>query len=771
MQEELPKDFLVSMARKYGLTKLEEDAFVETFHSGRKDPVIIKILGLTLSAYRSRMGNVYTKFSFRDGGRGKRSRLHYFLCEEYQKANPNRSSNLGNVDIDGLVDELNDRLKDKIQNECGSMRVLAMTRPLELSNIFTEVNILEQVSRNQRLRVSDLLSAFQSGNDDLNQLGLGRHTVEKVSGLDYIQQEDKLLLLGRPGAGKTTFLKHIATQCNARKLFPNHLPIFIVLKHFAEADSQPSLLEYIIQEHAPWRINDYEIEGLLQERRLLLLLDGLDEVKVEDMHRVNQHIQSFTENFHGNRFLLTCRIAAQEYVFEQFTEVEIADFNEEQIEAFSRNWFAYKETPEKADSFLEKLQQNSRIQELATNPLLLTLLCLVFEVEADFPASRAELYSEGIYTLLRRWDASRNIERGQIYQELSVDRKIGLLSHIALKAFERSEIFFKKQTLATYIAEYIVHIPGRLRRKLLPYEMEAQAERVLRSIEAQHGLLVERAHGIYSFSHLSFQEYFAARAISYERNLEKIQLVFEQVKNKQWNEVFLLAVSMSPNADDLIVFMKQKIDIMLKDQSRLIDFFGWLKRKAFSSNAKMPQYFIRAFYFMYSISQEEVVSSVNSTPIHPEMDLDRALVSVINTSNKLLQMPTSTPEYAELCHKIELDLQATNRMVQQSSLSSNSFRENWSQIVNALPHLVQSRMFGENTEHLEDLRNWTKQLRNCVVTNRDIGHEWNFNSIQLNMLKEYYNASKLLMDCLSGDCYVSRTLQKQVRETLFVVAE
>ena len=57
------------------------------------------------------------------------------------------------------------------------------------------------------------------------------------------------------------------------------------------------------------------------------------------------------------------------------------------------------------------------IQELATNPLLLTLLCLMFEESADFPSNRSELYKEGLNVLLRKWDAKRSIEREQSLQE------------------------------------------------------------------------------------------------------------------------------------------------------------------------------------------------------------------------------------------------------------------------------------------------------------------------------------------------------------------
>jgi hypothetical protein len=780
MQDELPIDFLVAIARKYGLTKLEETAFVETFCDTKTDQVIIKILGLTLAAYRARMGNVYVKFSFRDGGRGKKERLRYFLKEQYEKENPHRLTQVGYINIDALVDELNERLQEKIQNECGSMRVLAMTQPLELSNIFTEVNILEQIPRHQRLRIDDLLTAFESGNGSFSRFDLSRRTIEKVSGIDYVQKIDKLLLWGKPGAGKTTFLKHLATQCSARKIFPNYLPIFIVLKNFAETRGHPSLLEYIIQEHDAWGVKDYEIDGLLRERRILLLLDGLDEVKIEDTHRINREIQSFTDSFHGNRFLLTCRIAAQEYIFDKFTEVEIADFNQEQVNAFSRNWFTHKEVPDKANQFLERLQQSPRIQELATNPLLLTLLCIVFETEADFPASRAELYEEGIFTLLRRWDASRNIERSQIYQELSVARKVGMLSHIALKAFERSEIFFKKQTLSTYIADYIVNLPETRKRKLMPYELERQGELVLKSIEAQHGLLVERAYDIYSFSHLSFQEYFAAKAISSEYDFGRLQLVFEQVKNKQWHEVFLLAVSMSARADGLITVMKEKTDGIPLTQLSLIKFLRWVTQKAQQVKAQqvkaqrvkanLSDYFVRAFYYMYSFSKDEIISPLNSKPMHhPEMEMDRVLIGSSNTLKRALKPSLTDFERLERLHQIKLDLQRIEPIVGSTAYDDpTAFQPQWVALMRDLNLLIE---LPASDGWMDALNQWVTQFRHWIIAYRNIGYEWNFNAVELEMLQEYYNANKLLMDCLQNDCYVSRQVQNKIKKTLFTLPE
>jgi predicted NACHT family NTPase len=78
------------------------------------------------------------------------------------------------------------------------------------------------------------------------------------------------------------------------------------------------------------------------------LLDGLDEVQETDHDRILQEIKDFTGQYRDCQFVMTCRIAAREYTFQHFTEVEVADFDEEQIAEFATKWFTAKQDPEKA---------------------------------------------------------------------------------------------------------------------------------------------------------------------------------------------------------------------------------------------------------------------------------------------------------------------------------------------------------------------------------------------------------------------------------------
>lgn len=378
-----------------------------------------------------------------------------------KSANEPETNQDSSINIDALVQDVRETIKPLIQERCGTMRVLDMTQPIGLNDIYTNVNILEKITGKRRLGIDEFLQQCKS--EDFDRFGLGKITEKRVPGIEAVKKYPKLMILGKPGAGKTTFLRYLAIQCIGGDFQAERVPIFVTLKDFAEAANKPSLLNFIIQfvgqaSRLSLEIDDISrrqdacatnIEKLLTQGRMLILLDGLDEVREEDNTRVLKEIRDFSDRFRENHFVITCRIAAKEYTFDKFTEVEIADFDNKQIANFANNWF--KEKAVKPEDFIKRLEDNKRIQQLAASPLLLTLLCLAFEESGDFPANRSELYKEGLDALLKKWDAKRGIQREQLYKKLSVQRKEDLLSKIALTTFERSDYFFKQKVAEQYI--------------------------------------------------------------------------------------------------------------------------------------------------------------------------------------------------------------------------------------------------------------------------------------------------------------------------------
>lgn len=663
-------------------------------------------------------------------------------------------------DVESLVKELRQNGRANIQQKCGIMRVLDMSQPIGLNDIYTNVNILEKISGRRRLEVADLLKVYPLKFD---RPGLGRIFEQRVPGLEAVNQHSKLMVLGKPGSGKTTFLKYIAIRCSLGEFQIGKIPIFITLKNFAEAEYKPTLLHYISEQLATCGTTDTVAKQLLHQGRALILLDGLDEVMEADVDRVLQEFRSFSANFHANHFVITCRIAAREYTFEQFTEVEIADFDEEQINTFATKWFGTKD-PVKGKNFIKKLQQNIPLRELATNPLLLILLCLVFEESADFPGYRAGLYKEGIDTLLRKWDNKRNIEREQVYKNLFIQHKEDLLSQIAWITFERGDYFFKQQEIEQHISDYLRNLPGvDTNTKSLQLDSEA----VLKSIEAQHGLLIERARRIYSFSHLTFQEYFTAKQIvtnSTPQALEtSLKHLVSHVTEKRWYEVFLLTTSILPKADYLLHLMKQQIDNLIVQDKYLQNFLTWLNQKSRDVTTPYKAGAVRAFYFDLSLGLDIKLNPTLSLALKAEpalslalkadLELDLALDFALGltraldcTLTRILNCTLDRALSLSLSRDLQLSLQYLKAQLPDPDKGEQSFKKWW-------------QAKGEA---------WVEELRTVQIKYRNINHNWQFIDQQRQALQQYHDANKLLLDCLHSACYVTQAVRQEIEETLLL---
>ena len=263
--------------------------------------------------------------------------------------------------------------------------------------------------------------------------------VEKgKDGLEVAQTHRKLFVLGRPGSGKTTFLKYLTLQSVQDPM--TQIPIFISLRELSE--SNQSILDFTIQHFALFSFSDaaFFTKSVLESGKAIFLFDGLDEVSENKSLRYSiiTQLRNFVNAYNACQYVITCRTAASEYIFQNFTDVEMADFTSEQIHSFVVKWFSNEAISYKFFSEFDTFE-NRRLHDLARNPLLLTLLCLCFEDNRTFPLHRTDIYKDAISVLLKKWDNSREIKRESDYKKLSLNRKKQLFSNIARETFEQNK--------------------------------------------------------------------------------------------------------------------------------------------------------------------------------------------------------------------------------------------------------------------------------------------------------------------------------------------
>lgn len=784
-----PKDFLKQLEQYDELSQREEQVFLGIFACGKTRTEVTEALHISESNLSTCLSGIYKKFCISGRGPVKESRLREYLNQRYTgwKSPVDLIAEQTEKTIDILVQEIREQTKPLIKERCGTMRVLDMEQPIELNGekgIYTQVNILDKISDRRRLTISELLQT--SDLEEFDRFGLNTASEERVPGIEAVERYSKLMVLGKPGAGKTTFLKYLAMQCIEGNFLESYLPVFITLKDFAEAEGKPDLLTYICQitnlETGTSLQNDVvPVKKIIQQGRALILLDGLDEVREKDTKRVLRQIHDFSNRFYSNQFVITCRIAAKEYTFERFTEVEVADFDKKQISIFAQNWFRAKNDLVKAQRFIDKLEENEPIFELATNPLLLTLLCLVFGESFDFPANRSELYKEGLDVLLKKWDAKRNIQRDVVYKNLSLRRKEDLLSRIALKTFANKDYFFKRNVIEGYIADFIYNLPDA---RTKPEELEFDSEAVLKSIQSQHGLLIERAKGIYSFSHLTFQEYFTAREIVEKQNNSSLHNLIENITDKRWREVFLLTVGMLGNADELFMLMKRKIDEWMAEDETLQKFLIAINQKSLSMKTSCKSSTIRIFYLYYlfdrhlAISLAKAFEKSNITSLLYEHDLCSSVVNILDcaleriyTFERILNNRKIYNIDIDLILKVNFDIIIDFYLEIDKTLNID-FNEEQKQIIQNLRYKL-PEIEKYKTEFKSWWRNnsviWIEQFKSVMNQHRQIlSYSWQFTDNQKQLLQEYRDANELLIDCLNSDCYISRKVRQEIEDTLLL---
>jgi predicted NACHT family NTPase len=673
-----------------------------------------------------------------------------------------------NLEVNDLVERVRSLLKCQMQAQCGLLKsCFDVTQPLQLESIYTEIDLLSQPNNQRWLEVNDL----QVSQSKFERFNLNQSDCLTRSAIDVISNNTKLVLLGKPGAGKTTFLQHLALQCNEGKFQADRIPIFISLRTFifqSREINDFSFASYIIRNWRSYSITDEQVNTLLKHGKILLLLDGLDEIGDRDNDEILKQIQQFAEIYYQNQIVVTCRLAAQQYHFHGFTYVELADFNEYQIETFVRKWFIatdrYSQTEEiqKADRFLEQLnrQENQPIRELVATPILLSLICSVFQEKSVFPTKRFKLYQEGLDILLVRWDRARGIQRDQTYQTLSLSDKIKLLSQIAATTFHRSNYFFEKSEVLSIIADYLVTLPDA---NTDPETLWLDSEAVLKAIEVQHGLLVEKARGIYSFSHLTFQEYLTARKIVASPNnaiLEQsLQLLTAHTCEAQWREVILLTAGMLPSADRLLLQMKQQIDALVIGEKKIRQILNSIEQKISTIDFSYRVEAVRAFYLgLYKNRDLNLAVSIDnkmSNNLSTELSLDLALTRALELGLTL----TEAPELKQILNfSFAMDFERSYQLIPELAGEIKQLKE-------LLPEPVQGKE-GLQTWWQENGQNWVANFRKVIIARRCIGYDWGFNKQQQELFGKYYHANQFLVECLNSNFEVTMATKKEIETTI-----
>ena len=324
--------------------------------------------------------------------------------------------------------------------------------------------------------------------------------------------EDVMTIVeGSPGIGKTTFCLKLAydwahgnipSECS----FPKFEFVFLLKCRDIDGDIMEAISEQLLP-----RKMEKSVEKLLQfmkdihnqERLILIILDGLDELPEKSRHHVDELLY--------RRILPFCYVLAttrqergievrKSFVFD--VHLEIKGYTESDSIAYVRRHFETIDQSPKGERLIEEMEQNTFLHALRSNPLNLLLLCVVYEdYEGKLPTSQTELYQVIVQCLLRRYCAKHSLavpeDRNSLQKRFEED--VLALGQLAWTCLLNDRQSFPERELA----QCEVKNQNLVARKIGLLYMEESRKR----INPQHE---------YWFLHKTFQEYLAAAFITHK---------------------------------------------------------------------------------------------------------------------------------------------------------------------------------------------------------------------------------------------------------------
>ncbi|MBI1331264.1 MAG: NACHT domain-containing protein [Armatimonadetes bacterium] len=402
--------------------------------------------------------------------------------------------------------------------------------------------------------------------------------------LGYILAEcPRLVILGAPGSGKTTILRYLVNRfsqalkdgvgwikdSSGDNYGQVRMPIYFRATEYAEGLRHipnlsfrtflPNAFGNVAATQDEMRIL---FEAALAKGSLIILIDGLDEIpNLGERLSVADHLEKFASGLEpGNRIIVTSRVAGykESRIASGFAHFNMLPMTSDQIRRFLHSWCLAREkcasgieaqgtreyrAEQESQELWRTIEASPGVRRLATNPLMLTILALIYRKIGRLPDRRLELYEMAVQTLLKDWRLAQAKREAVTIDEREA---LSLLGPLAFWMHQNEPSGLVEEVDAHAVLCRAYAEPRSLRPN--HPDVVACADLFLRKVREHTGLFIEREPGRYGFMHLTFEEYFAAKHLAEDFDLAP-KLILDRRSDPRWEEVIRLSIAGVPQRD------------------------------------------------------------------------------------------------------------------------------------------------------------------------------------------------------------------------------
>jgi hypothetical protein len=413
---------------------------------------------------------------------------------------------------------------------------------------------------------------------------------ERLPALELLARPDasKLVLLGDPGAGKSSLTRFVLLQLldplaqsgsddEWRQTLAGTWPVLVELRDLLAREAEnlcSNLVDYLAYagETQGFGFDRAALEAQLRDRPSLIIVDGLDEIfSLPRRRAMVEEIVGLESRFPRARVLVTSRIAgfdARSFEAAGFTLATLDDLDTEQIRLFAETWFglAFPGDPEKAGrargDLLEALERRPQLAVLAGNPLILTIMAIIAR-HKRLARSRTQLYAQALDVLCYAWDYRRGLALppDSPLADLQPEDTLLILRRIAWQMQESAD-GLRANAIGEANLRTILNDFFEVEWRFSPPRARRAAAEMVKLLQERNWILTTRGPELYGFVHRTFLEYLCALELTKRFEAQEITLealrdahVLPRIDDDSYAEVIRLLCGQLPvrATDQLIV--------------------------------------------------------------------------------------------------------------------------------------------------------------------------------------------------------------------------